>query len=180
MKTLIYYLAFLLNIFTNPIHCDNELKSTLDSVQDLESGKELLANVTRDGPITIKTEKDFPFEAYWDPSNRTIAISTTQNRAYSLIFELQNAASQKEFDQLDSLAIKGNISRSDYILKVETIEYQNTRKTSAIMDEGIHLGLFSPQNKTFYHPNFEEHFQDQVKKGHSGYIGQSYDNLISS
>lgn len=180
MKWLLYYLAFLLNIFSNPIYCDDDLKSTLDSVQELKGGKELIAKVTRDGPITIKTEKNFPFEAYWDPSDRTIAIVTTQNRAYSLVFELQNAASQKEFDHLDTLASKGKISRGDYIRKVEAIEYENTLKTSAIIDEGISLGIFSPHSKTFYHPNFEDHFRDQVRKGHSGYIGQAYDGLINS
>jgi len=46
-----------------------------EKVQKLKGAEKLIEQVLEDGPIAIKSDANFPFEAYWDPSTRTCSIS---------------------------------------------------------------------------------------------------------
>jgi hypothetical protein len=161
------------------IKCDPELKSTLTTVQKLNGAEHLIKHVLKDGPIEIKNAFQFPFDAYWDATTRTIGVTPSEDSIYSLLFELHNASTQRQFDHYNNLAIQNKISKADFIRAIEYIEYQNTYKTAELVDEGIRQGLFPPNSRTPYHPEFEDHFCHQKLAGHSDWIGTIYDALTS-
>lgn len=179
MIKLILTLFLSLNLFVCEINCESELQDTLSTIQKVEGANELLERVLKDGPLTIKIEKEFVFGAYWDCSKRIIAIVPEENKIYSLLFELHNAAAQDEFDHYNLLAYQNQISKEDYVRAFECIEYQNVLKTAAIVDEGIREGIFPASCQNHYHSNFEEHFAYQKLTGHSAYVAGIYDSLIS-
>lgn len=47
--------------------------------------------------------------------------------ASTLFFELMNAKQEKRFQDLSNQAAKGNVSRLDYVVGMELIEYQNKK-----------------------------------------------------
>lgn len=179
MFYLILILHTIFDVIYPKIKCDSELHSTLTTIQKLRCAQELIHQVLKDGPLTIKTDLDFPFEAYWDASTRTVAVARTENKIHSLLFELHNASTQKQFEYYNSLVIQNKISKDEYIREIEYLEYQNTYKTAAIIDEGIRVGLFPPNTHANYSSDFEDHLCDQKSTGHSAWIGEIYDELLS-
>lgn len=159
------------------ISCDPKLKNTLTTIQKVKSAEVLIEEVLKDGPLTIKNDVDFPFEAYWDTTTRTIGVTDTGSRIHSILFELHNASTQKDFDRYNTLAIEKKIGKEDYVRAIEQIEYQNTRKTATIIDEGIRLGFFPKESQAYYYSNFEDHLCHQKLTGHSAWIAGIYDEF---
>lgn len=174
-----YFLIILLTSisFNTNICCDKKLKSTLATVQQLDKAHQLIDHVLKEGPLTIKVDKHFPFAAYWEPATRTIGITPGENPIYSLLFELHNAASQSTYDYYNDLAVHKKISKEEYIRTFEYIEYQNIYETSALIEEGIRQGIFSKECRTDYHATFEEHYRDQQVAGHAAWHGDNYEML---
>lgn len=177
---LIFIILTIFSLFnSNKISCDPELKPTLETIQQLSGANELIEKVLQDGPLAMKRTDHFPFKAYWDAATRTIGVKPSENPFFSLLFELHNAAAQKEFEAYDRMASQKKISKADYITAVEWIEYQNTFKTAELVEEGIRQGIFPPNSQTYYSSTFEEHLNDQRRTGHSAWIGGIYDDLAS-
>lgn len=177
---MIYIALFLIALFSTPkINCEPELQDALATIEQVNGVDRVFSEVLKDGPISIKRDPQFPFKAYWDSTSRTIGITPMESPFYSLLFELHNASKQKEFDYYDSLARQGKISKKDYILAIEQIEFQNTVQTSALIDQGIQQGLLPKESQTFYSSTWEAHLRDQESGGHSAWIGQIYDALAS-
>lgn len=179
MKLILIFLTIFTFFSSNKISCDPELNETLETIQKLEGAQELIDKVLQDGPVEMKQTENFPFKAYWDSTTRTIGVKQAANPYFSILFELHNAAAQKEFEAYDSLAAQRKISRADYVEAVEWIEYQNTFKTAALVEAGIRQGLFPPNSQTYYSSTFEEHLSDQRATGHSAWIAGIYDDLAS-
>lgn len=179
MKLLVIILTIFSFFSSNKISCDPELKPTLETIQKLEGAQKLIENVLQEGPLELKQTTDFPFKAYWDSTTRTIGVKPAANPYFSILFELHNAAAQKDFEAYDKMASQRKISRADYIIAIEQIEYQNTFKTASLVEEGIRRGLFPSNSQTYYSSTFEEHLRDQGTTGHSAWIGGIYDDLAS-
>lgn len=180
---MLYLILFLYLFSSKPnstINCDPELKITLETVRKLNDAEKLIEQVLADGPIAIKSAPDFPFEAYWDPSTRTVGVTPAGDKIHSILFELHNASAQNFFEYYDALAREKKISKDDYVRAIEQIEYQNTFKTAALIDEGIRRGIFPKESQVYcYSATFEEHLSDQMAAGHSAWIADMYDWLAS-
>jgi hypothetical protein len=163
-----------------------QLTKPIKRLYQLEETKQLLANVEKEGPITIRSSF-FGFEASnaaWMASQRTIFLNFSKPRSEgtliaSIVFELHNALLHKQFDYFDSLAMTGQISREHYIEAIERIEYTNAQKAAHILHKGICRGVFPADASWNLAPTFAEHYQIQIQAGHSGMIGTVYDSLAS-
>jgi hypothetical protein len=164
-----------------------QLKAPIQNLYRLQETKQLLDEVEKQGPITIRNAAmgAQASNAAWVPSERAIYINFSKQRTpgsliTSIVFELHNALSVKQFDYYDHLARTRKISKAQYIEAIERIEYVNARSASHILAQGVRKGVF-PQDAFWYIPNnFEQHFKIQLQSGHSAHIGQMYDSIIQS
>lgn len=164
----------------------NRLDKAVATIQMLPEARALIQNVEQEGSIHIRSSSHSlsdQFGAFWDPEYRRICVSSSNQRNNgkligSIIFELHNALISKKLDHLAFLASKNRISRINYIIAVERLEYQNSLNAAKMIEKGIQMGIFpiSTRMKTYH--SFEEHYRIQQMGGHSGWIGNAYDQLI--
>ncbi len=165
------------------VPCDPRLKKYLDKVLQLPQSRELIAQIQQQGPIRIEVVDHAlsqQFGAFWDRQNRAIGIQLSSQISEgdiigSIVFELHNALSNSKVDHLDFLANSGQISREKYVESMEYLEYQNSKKASALAQEGIEMGLFPANARLPTYSCFEEHFYYQKMSGHSAWFEQAYD-----
>ena len=167
-----------------PTH-PRELTRPVQTLYRLEKTKQLLTMAEKEGAINICTAS-FGFEASnaaWMASERTIYLNFSKPRSQgsliaSIVFELHNALSSREFAYYDRLAMNRQISRQKYIEAVERLEYANAHKTAYILYKGVRKGIFPADAFWCIAPTFEEHYTVQIEAGHSGLIGCIYDDII--
>lgn len=165
------------------VPCDPRLQKCLNKILKLPKARDLIAEIQRQGPISITVEDHVlsnQFGAFWDRRDRAIGIHLTSRASEgqiigSIIFELHNALADSKMDQLDYLASSRKISRDKYVEGMEFIEYENSKLASALAGEGIQQGIFPPEARLPTYKNFEEHFYYQKISGHSAWFAQAYD-----
>jgi hypothetical protein len=172
-------------LFAYPNHSP-ELASPLKVLYKLEEAKSLLEAVEAEGSFTMKTARlgMHASNAAWYPDMRTICVNVSNKRSQgsmirSLIFELHNALNQKKFDQMDRLATQGKISKQNYILEIEQLEYENALQTVKVLNAGIKKGIFPKDAFWPIASSFQEHMQIQLEAGHAQNVGALYDQLRS-
>lgn len=163
------------------------LKKEVDMLTRFPDTKTLLSSLANEGPITLQwiSMGDQGFNAFWASEERTIGLNASKQwsegeKIYSILFELHNAVSTKQFDYLDRLALLRQIDKQRYIEEVEKIEYQNGVKTSFLLKRGVQLGYFPNGCRFPIYPDFNEHLQFQKESGHSAFIGNRYEALLHS
>lgn len=164
---------------------ERSLQSLLDKIKALPQVEQLIAQATEEGAVSIKVDGNYSsqFEGYWSSSDRTIILAAKHNttegkQICTLLFELHNAARNKDFRELDRQALAGEISKGEYVEGVEYIEYENAVAVSALLDQGIEQGLFPADSAWHPHRTFEQHFNLQRSSGHSDWIAKNYDLLF--
>lgn len=118
----------------------------------------------------------------WDSLNRKIIINgkfepDTAKIIHSIIFELQNAAATSALNGLTNKAIRGEITKKDYVEGIEWIEHQNALKTKRLLECGIEKGLFPISARWPVPEKFQDHLAMQQRSGHSDFIARKYDIL---
>src|SRR5688500_17542101 len=96
----------------NVISCAPELTNSMQTIQKLDEGKKLIAEILKEGPLRIAVANSRvpeQFGACWDSVRRIIFVSISSPRNHgeiigSLIFEMHNALNTSKFDDLDYLA----------------------------------------------------------------------------
>lgn len=163
------------------LECAPELRGVLAKIQQLEEVNALIAKATKDGAISIERNRYYSnkFDGYWEGSSRTIYLSKTNpsNQIVTLLFELHNAARDKDLEHIDTLAYQRKIKKKHYIEKIEYIEYENALATASLLKKGIKQGIFPSNSYWEISDNFSEHFAIQKSSGHSKWIGKVYDDL---
>lgn len=165
------------------VPCDPRLQKCLSKILKLQSARELIAEIQRQGPIRIKVANHSlsdQFGAFWDRMDRVIGLHLSSRVSEgqiigSILFELHNALANSKMDDLDYLANTGKISKDKYVEGMEFIEFQNSKLAAAIAEEGIQKGFFPPGARLPTYKNFEEHFYYQQISGHSSWFAQAYD-----
>lgn len=150
----------------------------------LPEARQLLAEIQGEGPVYLEY---LPLgannsNAHWEFKRRCIAINSSKQRTEgrilcSILFEMHNAKSTRDFSYYDALAKARRISKYDYVEAVEYIEHQNALKTCALVEKGIRQGLFPMDARWPITPDFAEHFRIQQSAGHSSYIASVYEAL---
>jgi hypothetical protein len=167
------------------VPCDHRLQKYLNKILQLPNAKQLIAQIQQQGPIRIRVVNHSisqQFGAYWDRQDRVIGIHLSSQVSEgdiigSIIFELHNALSNNKIDHLDALANSRQIGREKYVEAMEHLEYQNSKKASALAQEGIEKGLFPANARLNTYSCFEEHYYYQKASGHSAAFAQAYDHL---
>jgi hypothetical protein len=117
----------------------------------------------------------------------------------SLVFEMQNAASSRQFDAIDSRARSGafeltpttSFSEADkklmrnnrdrgavqYARETERQEWKNVFNLKSVEQEMIKAGMEKPRDTLEYFQFFEDHFSNAVDKGHAHQYLDQYDQL---
>lgn len=170
------------------VPCDHRLQKYLNQILKLPNARRLIAEIKQQGPIRIKVDNHVlsqQFGALWDRQNRAIGIHLSSQTSAgtiigSIIFELHNALSNSKIDHLDFLANSGQIGKEKYIEAMELLEYQNSKKASALTQEGIEMGLFPASALLNTYSSFEEHYYYQKISGHSAAFARGYDQLRST
>jgi len=167
------------------LYCARSLKPVLNKIQQLPQVEQLIQQATEEGPVSIQENNRYSskFEGYWSSDDRTIVLTKHRNTTEgglisTMLFELHNAKRNKDFRTLDHQALRGEISKGEYVEAVEYIEYENALAVSALLDEGIEMGIF-PRNSAWHpHRSFEDHYRLQRTSGHSKWIAKNYDMLF--
>lgn len=162
----------------------SELQKVVKAVEKLPAARDLIERVQSEGGVSVAVSRrnNLNFSAYWESQSRQITLNLSYQRSFgtlirSLLFELHNAASNSQFEELYRRAMSGTISREQYILGMERIEYSNCLKTSELLRQGIKLGIF-PAGVDWYIPSsFQRHYEIQCSGGHAQYHGRNYDRM---
>lgn len=170
------------------VHCETELVSYWNALQQATEVKQLIAKILKEGPITIKANRNVlaqQFGAFWDLDRRIICVDVSASRSAgdiigSILFELHNAAATSRLNRLDDLAVEGRLDKENYVRAVEHVEYQNSLNASRIANEGIRKGIFPASAYLPTYRNFDEHYYYQKQGGHSAWIAKNYDYLRKS
>jgi hypothetical protein len=153
------------------------LNQTVNAISSLQEGNELLSYVQRQGAVRLQWSRlgqDFS-NACWNGSDRIILLNASVQwsegkKIRSVLFELLNAAIDSEYERLDQLVKRGQISKSAYVGRVEKLEYENLQKANTFLKKGIEQGLF-PRDAYFpVSNNFNDHLNLQMGSGHSDFI----------
>lgn len=174
------------SLFAYPSH-PPQITEPLRRLYQLEETRKLLTQVESQGHITLKASHFGvnSSNAAWVCSERTIYLNfanerTLGNLICSIVFELHNALSDSQFDYYDQLAQERKISREEYIIAIESIEYVNACCTAQILEKGIRHGIFPCDSHWPIAPCFQQHFHIQKMAGHAALIGDMYDDLIGT
>lgn len=167
------------------IDCAPQLRNCFNQIVKLPEARTLISNIQKEGPIRIIVNNhrlSEQFGAFWDVENRVISVSNSNGTTdgeiiASIIFELHNAQVNSKINHYDHLASVGRIDRESYVEAIERLEYENSKKASALAEKGIRLGLFPRDARLNTYDNFEEHFHYQKVGGHSAWIGRTYDQI---
>lgn len=163
-----------------------ELKQCVNAIQELQEGKQLIAQILTEGSLNIQVDNNGvarQFSACWEQDSRTILICLSSHPSKgevigSLIFELHNALVSSKMDNLDLMASRGKITKENYVRSFEYLEYLNSINASTLAKKGIDKGIF-PQNAQLpTYKNFEEHFYYQKISGHSAVIARNYEIIM--
>lgn len=163
--------------------CSEDLKPALHMLYQCPDTRAVIERAEKEGAFQIY-KAPFPSNsgAMWDSSNRSIVINTNKKANYgqvtrSILFEMHNVISHRQFVHLDRLAETGKISKEIYIESVERIEYNNALQTAQLMRNGVSQGFFPEGAYCEVHSNFEDHFKLQKQCGHSQAIAAIYDQM---
>ncbi len=167
------------------LRCCSEIRDTLDQIQQLEEVNDLIQEILKEGPLSIKInhpQAKKQFDGCWSGDNRTIYVTHSKNTPRglllsTLLFELHNAKRNYDLQNLDREAQNRKIKKKNYVRAVEQLEFENVHDTTKLINKGKRLGVF-PKNCYWNYPDdFEEHLQIQKSSGHSKWIADGYDQM---
>lgn len=170
------------------ISCAPALQPYLLKMLQVPEIKYFIAEIQKEGLFTIDLNNNSlsqQFGAYWDVDRRVICINLSAHQTEgevigSILFELQNAASNATIEAIDRSAKDKKINRQQYIESIEYMEYKNSLNAAFLAKKGIDMGIFPQDALLPTYKDFKEHFYYQQIGGHSAFIGKNYDHLLSS
>lgn len=178
-----FFISFDLSALAIPANSP-EAKEAFHSLQKLPDYHRLVQEVEREGAIKIEmvSMRDESFDAFWDSTDRVIRINKLKNENInvlicSILFELHNAKSDKRFMHYYSLAMRGEISKEEYVENVERMEHANALTCSLLLERGINLGIFSSEVRWPIYRNFDDYYKVQQIHEHSHWLAKSYDKM---
>lgn len=180
-----YILLFSFNLNALAIPANSpKAKEAFQSLQKLPDYHRLVQEVEREGAIQIEmvSLRDESFDAFWDSTDRVIRINTLKNENInvlicSILFELHNAKSDRRFMHFYNMAIRGEISKEEYVENVERMEHANALNCSLLLEKGISLGIFSSEVRWPIYRNFDDYYKVQQIHEHSHWLAKSYDEM---
>lgn len=170
------------SVFAYP-HCSQDLAPALRAIYRFPQGRKLIDEVEKSGPVMIyRAPFNSRSNAMWMEPDRAIVINARESLTFaeivrSIFFELHNAKTAWKFSQLDSLASNYQLSKSAYIENVEWVEHQNAVTCSRLIDLAIRKGYFPSDAHWPISPDFNRHYEIQVRTGHTQKIAAMYDSL---
>jgi hypothetical protein len=168
--------------------CSPAIQSHIDKVEKIPEAKNLIQSIFKEGEVRVivkNTSLSNQFGAFWDPDLRIICIgispeSTEGSIIGSILFELQNAASNRKFQQIEKMALDRKINRQSYVRSMEYMEYLNSHLAAKIAQKGVHMGILPHDARLPTYDTFEEHFREQIRSGHSAFFGKNFDQLMQT
>lgn len=118
----------------------------------------------------------------YDVINKGIVSSRVFRIMAQLIFELNNARFNREFDAIFSVEVKKPPSKQDFPLGIENIEFITLQETRRQLEDLVQKRLF-PFGFNCYrmtYPDFDLHLRFQEISGHTEPYAESHDNLFGT
>jgi hypothetical protein len=151
------------------IALDNLLKKSTKAKEIYEKAKKAVG-----GTIHVKAGTAVAAEGWWDPEKNTVFLNpkignkTEERMQSTILIELLNASRDLDFKVIDQAASFGGLSRIDYVVSVENIEFQNTKKHHEIA-EGLKWGTKKGEGGDSYAGvgTFDAYVREQIRVGHS-------------
>lgn len=160
------------------------MHEAIQKVYQLNEAKALIEEAQNAGPIDLiyKDQFEMNARAMWDALNRKIIINgkfqpDTAKMIHSILFELQNAAATPSLNSLTNRAIRGEVTKKEFVDGIEWIEHQNALRTKHLLEKGIAQGLFPEASRWPVPEKFEDHLSMQRSSGHSDFIARKYDMM---
>lgn len=168
------------------INCAPQLQPYLLKILQVPEARMQIASIQQEGLFDIEVndhQLSQQFGAFWDVDHRTICINLTSHSTEgevigSIVFELQNAASNARIESIDRAAMARKIDRDQYVESIEYMEYENSLKAATIAKKGIALGVFPQDALLHTYKDFEEHYYYQKVGGHSIWVAKNYDGIM--
>jgi len=123
------------------------------------------------------------FDAETDTATGTITVDSASSQCTateSVYFELANLSNKPAFDKVDGNAAAGNLSREDYALAVEQVEYDSLKNTLAVIDackkkwgcesHPFDLDALRPAK------SFSDYYKNYLGESHKEYYRKSWDS----
>lgn len=183
MRFFLIHFFILSSLYAYP-SCSAELKSSLEAIYFFPPGRQLLEEVERQGPVWIYCASfSGNSRAMWIADKRSIIVNSRFFPSFadgirSILFELYNAKQNQRFLHVDNLARNHQISKEEYIERVEYLEHQNALAVSKLIECGIEKGYFPPQSRWLIAKDFKRHFSIQKRSGHSDAVAGFYDSMM--
>jgi len=183
---ILLFIIISFKIFTaeHALRCDKALSPILAKIETLPEGKELVSGILEQGPLKIRVSRfSTQFEGSWTAYDRVIHVTKRSNMPESslittLLFELQNAYRTADLESIYRMATSRQLSKKEFIRKVEYFEYENALATSKLLKLGIAAGIFPRSSYWYISGDFEKHFAAQKRGGHSAAIGKIYNQIV--
>jgi hypothetical protein len=188
MKSLIIVIFSIINttcLFASFVNVPSNLKRAAQKIETFSESRHLLKEIEKEGLIKLEFRPlgKGPFHACWIGEIRTILLNSSNSWTEgqiisSILFELHNAKQDKAYDRLNTLALKRQITKDQYVETIEHLEFDNSIMTKNLIDAGIKNGYYPKDANLLVYKNFEEHFYWQLKLGHSALMARQYDDLV--
>lgn len=163
-------------------HVPPQLRAVVAKMLELPEARELLTQVTRDGPIGIVMQNDATgeFDALWDGDARLIKVNSYKHPnegswICSILFELHNASTNKYMLSLYQSAESNHVSKELWVEQMERMEHTNALKTCRLLEKGITLGIYPAEATWTIFNKFEDYYKLQQITGHSQWFATIYD-----
>lgn len=161
-----------------------KIERALEAIKSIPEGARLLKEIEKEGPfrVEIRAIDSFDFGAMWDSGNRSIVVNAARCHndgifISSLLFELHNARSTRYLEGEANKAVKGALSKEEYVATIERMEHSNALATIKILEQGIEKGIFPVTAKWTVIENFDDHYKLQQVSGHSVWIADHFDAM---
>ena len=126
------------------------------------------------------------FDAETDTTSGTVTIKPTTDccdATASLFFELSNVRNTPAFNKVDADAAAGNLSREDYTIANEKIEYQgvlNLKKTFAACRKSWGCAPGATSGYEGVSDDFDTYYRTQLAKSHKDHYRTGWDGSYKS
>lgn len=186
MRWLAIFVSLCLPLCSQFAHIPAAAQRAVGAILQLPEARALLAEIEEEGPVRIEMAPASMghFSAYWEAERRAIYLHPTcqslSSQIVSILFEMQNAHSNRRLQGCVDRAYWGQIGRHDYIVAIERIEHDNALRVGHLLRRGVELGIFPNEAQFEVYPHFDDHFALQVRMGHAEWIGKRYDEIRSA
>lgn len=159
-----------------------QLNSVVGKLLELPEARDLLAQVSRQGGVSIilQNDTDGQFDALWDGDARVIKLNPHRHHNLgtwicSILFELHNASTNDYMLNLYRQAETNQMTKEIWVEHMERMEHANALNTCRLLEKGMAQNIYPPESRWTIFQSFDDYYKLQQISGHSQWLAKYYD-----